>query len=84
MIKLKAILLLLPCKNASNIYKELRKVVDQAVESGKLSDFPAVQLPLFKATINEALRLQAGVGFAMPRVMDQTKIELSGLYIPPG
>ncbi|KAJ6086421.1 cytochrome P450, partial [Penicillium canescens] len=71
-----------------SVYEELRKEIDQAVDSGKLSDFPSysevVQLPLLKATIKEALRLHPGVGFTMPRVVDQTGIELSGMYIPPG
>lgn len=70
------------------VYEELRNEVDQAVENGKLSDLPSysevVQLPLLKATIKEALRLHPGVGFTMPRVVDRSGIELSGMYIPPG
>ncbi|KAJ5165071.1 cytochrome P450 [Penicillium coprophilum] len=70
------------------IYEELRKEVDEAVESGKLSEFPsyseAVRLPFLKAAIKEALRLHPGVGFTMPRVVDQAGIELAGMYIPPG
>jgi cytochrome P450 len=86
MIELQAVFYYL-AKDRS-VYEELRKEVDQAMESGKLSDFPSysevVQLPLLKATIKEALRLHPGVGFTMPRIVDQTGIELSGMYIPPG
>lgn len=70
------------------VYEKLRREVDQAVENGKLSEFPSfsevTQLPLLRATIKEALRLHPGVGFTMPRVVDQGGMELSGMYIPPG
>ncbi|KAJ5318481.1 cytochrome P450 [Penicillium atrosanguineum] len=69
-------------------YEDVRKEVDQAVESGKLSDFPsyseAVQLPLLTATIKEALRMHPAVGMTMPRIVDEAGIELSGIFIPPG
>jgi len=71
-----------------SVYDELRREVDQAVESGKISETPsyseAIQLPFLKATIKEALRLHPGVGFTMPRIVDQNGIELAGMYIPPG
>ncbi|KAI0547173.1 cytochrome P450 [Xylaria curta] len=86
MIELQAVFYYL-VKNRS-VYEELRKEVDHAVENGKLSEFPsyseAVQLPLLKATVKEALRLHPGVGFTMPRVVDRSGIELSGMYIPSG
>ena len=86
MIELQAIFYYL-VKDRS-VYEELRKEVDQAVETGKLSEFPSysevVQLPLLKATIKEALRLHPAVGFTMPRVVGQAGIELLGMYIPPG
>jgi cytochrome P450 len=86
MIELQAVFYYL-AKDRS-IYSDVRKEVDQAVESGKLSEFPsyseAVQLPLLTATIKEALRLHPAVGMTMPRIVDQAGIELSGLYIPPG
>ncbi|KAJ5144422.1 cytochrome P450 [Penicillium atrosanguineum] len=67
-------------------YEDVRKEVDQAVESGKLSDFPsyseAVQLPLLTATIKEALRMHPAVGMTMPRIVDEAGIELSGIFIP--
>ncbi|KAJ5117437.1 Cytochrome P450 E-class group I [Penicillium atrosanguineum] len=69
-------------------YEDVRKEVDQAVESGKLSDFPsyseAVQLPLLTATIKEALRMHPAVGMTMPRIVDEAGIELSGIFIPLG
>jgi cytochrome P450 len=86
MIELQAVFYYLA--NDRSVYEELRREIDQAVDSGKLSDFPSysevVQLPLLKATIKEALRLHPGVGFTMPRVVDRTGIELSGMYIPQG
>jgi cytochrome P450 len=86
MIELQAVFYYL-AKDRS-IYNDVRKEIDQAVESGKLSDFPryaeVVQLPLLTATIKEALRLHPAVGMTMPRVVDESGIELSGMYIPPG
>ncbi|KAI0123923.1 cytochrome P450 [Xylariales sp. AK1849] len=86
MIKLQAVFYYL-VKDGS-VYEVLRKEVDQAVENGILSDFSSysevVQLPLLKAAIKEALRLHPGVGFTVPRFVDQSGIELSGMHIPPG
>ncbi|KAK8015767.1 hypothetical protein PG991_008655 [Apiospora marii] len=86
MIEIQAVFYYLAKDRAA--YAQVRKEVDQAAESGQLSEYPSysevMQLPLVKATIKEALRLHSGVGFTMPRVVGQGGIELAGMHIPPG
>ncbi|KAK7961066.1 hypothetical protein PG988_012280 [Apiospora saccharicola] len=86
MIEIQAVFYYLAKDRAA--YAQVRNEVDQAVESGKLSEYPSysevMQLPLVKATVKEALRLHSGVGFTMPRVVGPSGIELAGLHIPAG
>lgn len=86
MIEIQAVFYFLAKDRAA--YAQVRKEVDEAAESGQLSEYPSysevMQLPLVKATIKEALRLHSGVGFTMPRVVGPGGLELAGMRIPPG
>lgn len=69
-------------------YEDLRLEIDNAVISGKLSIQPrydeAVNFPLLRATIKEAMRLHPSIGLTMPRHVGQSGLELCGTHIPAG
>jgi cytochrome P450 len=70
------------------MYAELRRELDEATASGKLSSPPsfaeASKLSYLCATIKEAMRLHPSVGLTMPRIVPAGGLEIGGVQIPAG
>lgn len=70
------------------IYRQVVKELDGAAVRDELSSpvqyAEASKLPLFIATVKEAMRLHPSVGFTLPRTVPAAGIEIAGAYIPAG
>lgn len=70
------------------IYANLKKELDQATASGKLSEMPQwseVQaLPYFQACLKEAMRLRPAVGLNICRLVPREGAEVDGHKLPGG
>lgn len=70
------------------IYAKLKKELDDATASGKLSEMPQwseVQaLPYFQACLNEAMRLRPAVGLNITRLVPKEGSEIDGHQLPGG
>lgn len=70
------------------IYANLKKELDDATASGKLSEMPQwseVQaLPYFQACLKEAMRLRPAVGLNICRLVPPEGTELDGHKLPGG
>ena len=70
------------------IYKRLKQEIDEATESGKLSEMPQwneVQaLPYFQACLKEAMRIRPAVGLNITRLVPPEGSEIDGVWYPGG
>ncbi|KXT12738.1 hypothetical protein AC579_8915 [Pseudocercospora musae] len=70
------------------IYANLRKELDEATASGRLSEMPqwneAQALPYFQACLNEAMRLRPAVGLDITRLIPAGGAEVDGHKLPGG
>ncbi|KAF2172252.1 hypothetical protein M409DRAFT_63002 [Zasmidium cellare ATCC 36951] len=70
------------------IYANLKRELDEATASGKLSEMPqwseAQSLPYFQACLKEAMRLRPAVGLNICRLVPSAGAEIGGQFFPGG
>ena len=70
------------------IYSKLKKEIDEALASGKLSEMPqwneAQALPYFQACLKEAMRIRPAVGLNITRLVPPEGTEIDGIWYAGG
>ncbi|KAF5589473.1 cytochrome P450 monooxygenase [Fusarium pseudocircinatum] len=70
------------------VYQKLRKEIDEADQSGKLSPIvtfsESLELDYLQSCIKEALRMHPGVSYPLERVVPREGIHICGKYLPAG